>query len=164
MASALTLMGFPHAAYNRRREMIENLSREQIQAMFDALPFQMVLIDANDKIQWWNESKGRLREAPADRLGRDVRDCHQPQSIPRLEKMLADFKSGQADEAEFWVVAEEIGLKALNRFFAIRSSEGKYLGTMEYLLNFGYIEQIGEEKKGAHVFKADPENHTQTSS
>jgi hypothetical protein len=143
--------------------MIENLSKEQIKAMFDALPFQMVFIDANDKIRWWNESKARLMEAPKDRLGKDVRDCHKPESLSRLEKMLSDFKTGKADEAEFWVRAEEIGLKALNRFFAIRDPDGKYLGTMEYLLNFGHIEQIAEEKKGAHVFRPSPENHAKTS-
>ncbi len=142
--------------------MIENLSREQIKAMFDALPFQMVFIDENDKIRWWNDSKARLMEAPKDRLGMDVRGCHKPESLPRLEKMLADFKSGRADEAEFWVTVEEIGLRALNRFFAVRDSEGKYLGTMEYLLNFGYIEQIAEEKKGAHVFRSSPDNYTRT--
>lgn len=143
--------------------MIENLSREQIKAMFDALPFQMVFIDADDKIQWWNESKARLMEAPKDRLGKDVRDCHKPESLPRLERMLSDFKSGKADESEFWVTVEEMGLKALNRFFAIRDPEGKYLGTMEYLLNFGYIEQIAEEKKDAHIFQSSPVNYAQTS-
>ena len=139
--------------------MIENLSKEQIKGMFDALPFQMVFIDENDKIQFWNESKARLMEAPADRLGRDVRDCHKVESLPRLEKILSDFKSCQADEAEFWVVVKEMGLKALNRFFAIRNREGKYLGTMEYLLNFGYLEQVAEEKKEAHTFQSSPENY-----
>jgi DUF438 domain-containing protein len=139
--------------------MIENLNKEQIKGMFDALPFQMVFIDENDKIRFWNESKARLMEAPTDRLGKDVRDCHKEESLPRLEKILSDFKSGQADEAEFWVVVEEMGLKALNRFFAIRNREGKYLGTMEYLLNFGYLEQIAEEKKGAHTFQSGPQNY-----
>ena len=142
--------------------MIENLSQEQIKAMFDALPFQMVFIDADDRIQWWNDSKARLMEAPKDRLGKDVRDCHKKESLPRLEKMLADFKSGKADEAEFWIVVEEIGLRALNRFFAIRDQEGRYLGTMEYLLNFGTIEQIAEAKKNAHTFRSSPERYTRT--
>jgi DUF438 domain-containing protein len=143
--------------------MIENLSKQQTKAMFDALPFQMVFIDENDRIQWWNESKARLMEAPIDRLGKDVRHCHKPESLPRLEKMLSDFKSGQADEAEFWVSVDEIGLKALNRFFAIRDPGGKYLGTMEYLLNFDYIEQIAREKKGAHVFQSSLDNYTRAS-
>lgn len=132
--------------------MIENLSREQISAMFDALPFQMLFIDENDRIQYWNMSKARLMEPPTDSLGQDVRGCHQAKSLPRLERMLADFKSGKKDEDEFWVTVEGMGLKALNRFFAIRDADGKYLGTMEYLLNFSYINQIAEEKKGAYTF------------
>jgi hypothetical protein len=65
--------------------------------------------------------------------------------------MLSDFKSGKKGEDEFWVIKEDWGLKALNRFFAIRDKSGKYLGTLEYFLNFAYINNIAEEKKGAHV-------------
>jgi DUF438 domain-containing protein len=127
--------------------MIGNLSKEQIKAMFDALPFQMVFIDGNDKIQWWNESKARLMEAPKDRLGKDVRECHKPESLPRLEKMLSDFKSGKADEAEFWIPS--LAPRLLNRFIAIRDQDGKYLGILEYLLNFDAIELIAIAKKDA---------------
>ncbi|GAB4354574.1 MAG: hypothetical protein Kow0099_38720 [Candidatus Abyssubacteria bacterium] len=133
--------------------MIESLSKDQIEGMFNALPFQMVFIDENDRIRYWNESKARLMEAQEDRLGQDVRGCHQEKSLPRLEQMLSDFKSGKKDEDEFWVEIEEMGLKALNRFFAIRDAQGNYLGTMEYLLNFAYINGIAEEKKDAHKFR-----------
>ncbi len=133
--------------------MIENLTQEQLAGMFNALPFQMLFIDENDRVQFWNESAARLTEPPVESLGKDVRDCHQESSLPRLEQILSDFKSGKKDEAEFWVVAEEIGLRALNRFFAIRDKSGAYLGTMEYLLNFAYINNIGEEKKDAYVFR-----------
>ena len=130
--------------------MIENLSKAQIEGIFDALPFQLVFIDENDRIQYWNEFKGRVLEANADNLGKDVRTCHQPKSLRRLEQILSDFKSGKKDEAEFWVPLEHVDMKALNRFFAIRDKSGKYLGTMEYLLNFTYIENIAEEKKDAY--------------
>jgi len=130
--------------------MIENLSKEQIEGMFNAMPFQIVFIDEDDKIQYWNEFKGRLLEANADNLGKDVRTCHKKKSLPRLEQILSDFKSGKRDEAELWTPMEHVGMKAINRFFAIRDKSGKYLGTMEYLLNFTYIEKIAEEKKDAH--------------
>ena len=131
--------------------MIKNLSEEQIEGMFNVLPFQLLFIDENDRVRYWNESKARLMEPPKDSQGNDVRNCHKEQSLPRLEKILSDFKSGKEDEAEFWVVVEDIGLRALNRFFAIRNSEGAYVGTMEYLLNFSYINNIAEEKKDAYV-------------
>lgn len=131
--------------------MIESLSKEQIEGMFDALPFQMLFIDENDRVRYWNNSKARLMEPPVDSLGNDLRDCHKESSLPRLDKILSDFKSGKADEAEFWVIVENMGLRALNRFFAIRDEAGNYLGTFEYLLNFGYIDNIAEEKKDAYV-------------
>jgi len=131
--------------------MIESLSKEQIEGMFDALPFQMLFIDENDRVRYWNNSKARLMEPPVDSLGNDLRDCHKESSLPRLDKILSDFKSGKADEAEFWVIVEDMGLRALNRFFAIRDGAGNYLGTFEYLLNFGYIDNIAEEKKDAYV-------------
>ena len=131
--------------------MIEKLSKEQIEGMFDALPFQMLFIDENDRVRYWNNSKARLMEPEEDSLGNDVRDCHKERSLPMLEKMLSDFKSGEKDEDQFWVIKEDWGLKALNRFFAIRDESGKYLGTMEYFLNFAYIDNIAEENKDAYV-------------
>jgi hypothetical protein len=131
--------------------MIEKLSTEQIESMFDAMPFQLLFIDEHDRVRYWNNSKARLMEPPEESLGKDVRDCHKARSLPRLEQMLADFKSGKKDEDEFWVIKEDWGLKALNRFFAIRDKSGKYLGTLEYFLNFGYIDGIAEEKKDAYV-------------
>lgn len=135
--------------------MIETLSTEQIEGMFNALPFQMLFIDENDCVRYWNESKARLMEPPQDRLGQDVRDCHKESSLPGLEKILSDLKSGKKDEAEFWVIVEDMGLRALNRFFAIRDKSGNYLGTMEYLLNFSHIDNIAEEKKDAPVAGSD---------
>ena len=131
--------------------MIESLSKEQLEGMFDALPFQMLFIDDNDCVRYWNNSKARLLEPPEESLGKDVRDCHKESSLPRLEKMLSDLKSGKKDEDEFWVIHEDWGLKALNCFFAIRDKSGKYLGTLEYLLNFAYINNIAEEKKDAYI-------------
>ncbi len=131
--------------------MIEKLTAAQIEGMFDAMPFQLLFIDEHDRVRYWNNSKARLLEPPQESLGRDVRECHKQSSLPRLEKMLSDFKSGKRDEDEFWVIREDWGLKALNRFFAIRDKSGKYLGTLEYFLNFAYIDNLAEEKKDAYV-------------
>ncbi len=36
--------------------MIEGLSTEQIEGMFDAMPFQLLFIDENDRVRYWNDS------------------------------------------------------------------------------------------------------------
>ena len=90
--------------------MIEKLSTEQIEGMFNAMPFQLLFIDENDRVRYWNDSKARLMEPPQESLGKDVRDCHKESSLPKLEKMLSDFKSGKKDEGEFWVIKEDWGI------------------------------------------------------
>ncbi len=39
----------------------------------------------------------------------------------------------------------------MNRFLAIRDRSGKYLGMIEYLLDFKEVEELAEAKKGAHA-------------
>ena len=64
-----------------------------------------------------------------------------------VEKILTDFKNNKADEAEFWIPS--LAPKILNIFIALRDSSGKYIGILEYILDFTAIEQIAEVKKDA---------------
>ena len=65
--------------------MIEKLSTEQIEGMFDEMPFQLLFIDENDRVRYWNNSKARLLEPPEESLGKDARACHKESSLPRLD-------------------------------------------------------------------------------
>jgi len=64
-----------------------------------------------------------------------------------LRKYWLIFKSGKADEAEFWIPS--LGPKILNQFIALRDKDGKYLGVLEYILDYSVLEQIAEDKKDA---------------
>jgi DUF438 domain-containing protein len=83
-------------------------------------------------------------------LGRDIRDCHRPESLPRADRMLDDLRSGRKDEDEFWI--DGLGVAILNRFLAVRDASGKYLGCIEYLLNLTALEELAEAKKASHRF------------
>ena len=83
-------------------------------------------------------------------LGRDIRNCHKPESLPRTDQMLDDFRSGRKDENEFWV--DGLGVELLNRFLAVRDESGEYLGCIEYLLNFTALKDLAEAKKDSHRF------------
>ena len=46
-----------------------------------------------------------------------------------MEKILDDFKSGKADRAPFWI---NMGGKLIHiEYFALRDTDGSYLGTLE---------------------------------
>ena len=84
--------------------MIENLNLEQISAVLDALPFEMMFVDENDRVQYGNKLETRLFRFKKDSIaGKDIRSCHSKKVLPKVEKILTDFKSNKADEAEFWI-------------------------------------------------------------
>lgn len=128
--------------------MIENLDLEQISGILDALPFEMMFVDENDCVQYGNKLDTRTFRFQGGKVaGKDVRTCHPEHVLPKVEKILSDFKSGAADEAEFWIPS--LKPRLLNRFIAIRDRSGKYMGILEYLLDFEAIEQIAIDKKDA---------------
>jgi len=125
--------------------MLEGLTKEQLAGILDALPVEILFVDESGKVRFWN--KGDKRTGRTDILGKDIRGCHKPESIPRLEKLISNLESGVKDEEEFWVSYND---RILNRFIAVRSKEGKYLGLIQYLFRFKDLEKLAEEKKEAY--------------
>jgi len=129
--------------------MVENLSYEQMAAILDALPIEFIFIDENEKLLYANKDGMRSRPAPTDVIGKDIRDCHKAESLSRVEEFISNLKTGKKDEEEFWLLFPD--RKIMNRFLAVRDSSGKYLGMIEYLLDFKAVEELAEAKKGAHA-------------
>jgi DUF438 domain-containing protein len=132
------------------KRLIDRLSKDQIEAILDALPIEFIFVDENDRLQYYNKGEKRTRKGPDDILGKDIRQCHKPESLPRTNDMLGSFRSGEKHEDEFWV--EGLGTRLLNRFLAVRDRSGKYLGCLEYLLDFTALERLAEEKIDSHRF------------
>jgi DUF438 domain-containing protein len=130
--------------------MIDRLSMEQLDAILNALPIELIFVDEKDHLQYCNKAERQERMRQGESLGRDVRQCHKPESLPRTEQMLDDLRSGRKDEDEFWI--DGLGVKLLNRFLAVRNESGEYLGCIEYLLNFTAMEELAKAKEGAHRF------------
>ena len=130
--------------------MIDRLSKDQLDAILNALPIELIFVDEQDRLQYCNKVERQERMAQGKTLGRDVRSCHRPESLPRTEQMLEDLRTGRKDEDEFWI--DGLGVKLLNRFLAVRDESGKYLGCIEYLLDFTALEALAKAKEGAHRF------------
>lgn len=128
--------------------MFEKLNAAQVESILDSLPIDFIFVDEQDKLIYLNKSEKRLAGGQADGLGKDIRGCHKPESLPMLEKFIDNLKSGRKDEEEFWVMFPD--RKILNRFLAVRDKSGKYLGMIEYLLDFKATEDLAEAKKDAH--------------
>ena len=65
--------------------------------------------------------------------------------MDKVKQILADFKSGRRDSAEFWIDLK--GRKVYIRYFAVRDNAGSYLGTLEATQDITDIKKIEGEKR-----------------
>jgi uncharacterized protein len=102
---------------------------EELLSVLNALPVDLTFVDRNDKVKYFSQGKERIFDRNRAILGRDVRMCHPPSSVHVVDKILSDFKSGEADSAPFWINMQ--GKFIHIEYFALRDETGGYLGTLE---------------------------------
>ena len=125
--------------------MLENLNKEQLEGILEAIPVEISFVDENDSVRFWNKHKTRIFKRPASVIGKSVQDCHPLQSVNKVNQVLSDLKSGERDSVEFWI---NIGEKKIYiRYFAIKDRAGRYLGTLEATQDVTEIKRIEGEKR-----------------
>lgn len=118
---------------------------EELAKMLDSLPFDITFVDKNDRVKYFSQSEERIFPRSKSIIGREVSNCHPPKSVHVVEKIVEDFKSGAKDHEDFWI---NMGPNfVLIRYFAVRSDEGEYLGTVEVTQNIKPIQEITGEKR-----------------
>lgn len=122
------------------------LDPKVLAAILNHLPIELSFIGADDTVKYFSHEDGekifpRLRSA----VGMDVRSCHPPKSLHMVEAILADFKAGTRDVAEFWLDFAET--KVHVRYWAVKSPQGAYLGTLETVQDIGAIQALTGEKR-----------------
>jgi len=125
--------------------MIEKLSTETLEAIFDTLPVDLTFVDETDTVRYYSRGEDRIfRRTPAV-IGRKVRDCHPQHSLHKVEQVISELKSGKRDVAEFWIDLK--GRKIYIRYFAVKDKAGNYLGTLEVTQDITDIQKIAGEKR-----------------
>jgi DUF438 domain-containing protein len=121
------------------------LTLNQINLMLKNLPVDVTFVDENDRVRYFSQSRERIfRRAPAI-IGRRVQQCHPPQSVHRVQQILDDFRSGQRDEAEFWI---QMGGRFIHiRYYAVRDPNGDYRGSLEVSQDVTGIRALQGERR-----------------
>ena len=128
-----------------KKAMIENLNKEQLAGILEALPVEVSFVDENDLVRFWNKHETRIFKRPVSVVGKSVQNCHPKHSVDKVNQLLSDFKSGKKDSAEFWIDLK--GRKVYIRYFAVRDKTGKYLGTLEVTQDITDIKKIEGERR-----------------
>ena len=125
--------------------MIENLNKEQLAAILEAIPVEISFLDENDLVKFWNKHETRIFKRPASVIGKSVQNCHPEHSLDKVNQILSDSKSGKRDSAEFWIDLKE--RKIHIRYFAVRDKAGGYVGTLEATQDITDIKSIEGERR-----------------
>ena len=120
------------------------LSREQLDLMLGALPFDLSFVDEDDRVRYYSEGERIFPRSPAV-IGREVRNCHPPASVHKVEEILAAFRAGEKDAADFWIALGDTFLYI--RYFAMRDAEGAYRGCLEVVQDATRIRALEGERR-----------------
>ena len=122
-----------------------NVSLEQLVGIFSALPIDLTFVDADNKVAFFTEGPNRVFARSKAVIGRKVQHCHPPRSVDTVNEILDDFRSGRQNVAEFWINFQ--GKFVHVRYFAVRSPEGNYLGTVELTQDLTPLRALQGEKR-----------------
>jgi DUF438 domain-containing protein len=121
------------------------LSAEQIDLMLTRLPVDISFVDENDVVVYYSATPERLFPRTPGVIGRKVKNCHPPKSVHIVERILTAFRSGERDEAEFWI--DSRGKFIHIRYFAMRDRSGAYRGALEVTQDVTAIRGLHGERR-----------------
>ncbi|WP_297101710.1 PAS domain-containing protein [uncultured Draconibacterium sp.] len=121
------------------------LNAEQIKLIFNHLPVDITYVDEHDKVQYFSTPPKRIFPRTVAIIGREVKNCHPPESVHVVEKIVESFKSGEKDQASFWIKMK--GDFILIQYFAVRDQSGNYKGVIEVSQEISEIKALEGEKR-----------------
>lgn len=116
-----------------------------LMCLLNTLPVDLTFVDKEDTVRYFSEGKDRIFLRTKSVIGRKVQNCHPPQSVDVVEKILASFKEGKRDSYEFWINMQ--GRLVYIRYFAVRDKDRHYVGTLEVTQDITEIKKLEGEKR-----------------
>ena len=118
---------------------------KELMYILNTLPVDVTFIDKEDTVRYFTDNSEKIFVRPRSVIGRKVQNCHPPQSLDTVEKILASFKEGKRDWVDFWINYKERFIYI--RFFAVCDTKRRYLGTIEVVQDITDIKKLEGEKR-----------------
>jgi hypothetical protein len=122
-----------------------SLTFEEVNSILNTVPLDMTFVGADDTVKFFTQGKERVFSRPLSVIGREVKNCHPPQSVHIVEKIVEDLRSGKKDHEDFWIHFK--GMFVHIRYYAVRNAKGEYLGTLEVTQDIAPIRALEGEKR-----------------
>lgn len=144
------------------------LTLEQINLIYQHLPIDISFVDENELVKFYSDTDHRIFPRSKNVIGRQVSNCHPRKSVHIVEEIVAKFRSGEQDKAEFWINKPKVFLYIV--YFAVRDKQGRFRGVLEMMQDCTHIRELtgsqtlltwaGKEEENASTTTAtDDENN-----
>lgn len=121
------------------------LSLEQLDLMLTHLPVDLTYVDSSDEVRYYSAGKERIFPRSPGVIGRRVQNCHPPDSVHIVNRIVESFKRGEKDSAGFWI---NLGGRMIYiRYFALRDAAGTYQGVIEVSQDVTHIRALEGERR-----------------
>ncbi len=118
---------------------------KEAELIFNNLPVDLTFVDAENTVKYFSTPKHRIFPRTKAIIGRKVEDCHPPESVAVVQKIVEAFKKGTKDKAAFWI---KMGPQfVLIQYFAVRDEQGKFMGTLEVSQEVSEIRNLTGERR-----------------
>jgi len=71
-----------------------SMTKESLEVLLNTLPVDLTFVNAEDKVQYFSQSKARIFPRAKAVIGRKVQQCHPQKSVHKVNQIMDDFKSG----------------------------------------------------------------------
>ena len=143
------------------------LTLEQINLIYQHLPIDISFVDENELVKFYSDTDHRIFPRSKNVIGRQVSNCHPRKSVHIVEEIVAKFRSGEQDKAEFWINKPEVFLYIV--YFAVREKQGRFRGVLEIMQDCTHIRELtgsqtlltwaGKEEENASTTTATSEEN-----
>ncbi|HNT00322.1 MAG TPA: PAS domain-containing protein [Polyangiaceae bacterium] len=124
----------------------KSLDPDVLAAILDTLPVELSFVDENDVVRYFShEHLPKMFPRTRGVIGNTVQNCHPQKSVHLVNQILADFKAGKRDDAEFWI---DMGGKKIHiRYMPVRNHQCTYLGCLETVQDITHIQSLTGQKR-----------------
>ena len=127
-------------------DLSKSLDQDVLAAVLNTLPIELSFVDADDTVRYFShENHEKIFPRTRGAIGTKVQNCHPQKSVHLVNRILAEFKAGGRDVAEFWI--DSGGRRVHIRYWPVRSPKGEYLGCLETVQDITAIQRLEGERR-----------------
>jgi len=134
------------------------LTPTSLSLIFRALPCEITYVDEHDTVCFYSEGTAQVFPRSPGIIGRKVQHCHPPKSLPIVEEILREFRSGRQNVAEFWI--QYHGRFVFIQYVALRDERHEYRGCLEIVQDITRLRELQGERR---LLQWASEHHSQSS-